>query len=135
MSIRPSDLTCEDEQGTVVVTFCGQRLMESEQINRIKAQLYGLIDDGVDRLILDFGHVTFLSSAFVGVLITLRKKLSAKKAFKPPCVRKWGLFEVCPDRQTALELMSKAESDPLVLCAMRPELQEVFAICSLNSSD
>ena len=135
MSIQPSDLTREDERGTVVLTFPGPKLTEGEQIDRIKRYLYHLADDGVERLILDFQHVTFLSSAFVGVLLSLRKKLSAKKAFKPPCVREWGLFEVCPDRQIALELMSKAESDPLVLCAMSPELQEVFAICSLSSGD
>ena len=133
MTIQSSDFTREDEQGAVVVMFNEPKLTEREQIDRIKSHLYELADNGVERLILDFRHVTFLSSAFLGVLITLRKKLSAKKPFKPPCVRKGRVFEICNDRTTALEVISKAESDSIVLCEMRPQLQEVFVICSLNS--
>ena len=134
MSLQNPDFTYEVEQGVGLVTFCTDSLTDPEQISRIKDRLYHLLDGGVKRLILDFKNVQYIGSEFLGVLIVLRKKLSTQKPFQPPCSRKWGLFQICPDQETALGAMACADSDPLVFCAVKAELQEIFVICSLNAA-
>lgn len=129
MGFQIPECTCEVEQGIHVVTFCKDSLTDPVQIKRIKDYLYQLLDGGVERLILDFKDVPNFGSEILGVLIVVRRKLATRAPFKPPRSRKWEWFEICPDRKTALAAMATVDSDPLVLCSIKPPLQEIFRVC------
>ncbi len=59
--------------GVTVVRLAGPKLVIDAS-----GPLYGLVDEGGHRkLLLDFAEVRFLSSAALGVLITLKRKVDA----------------------------------------------------------
>ncbi len=61
-----------------VVRFRDQKIIEDMNIQELGQELFGLVEvDGRDRLLLDFSAVDFLSSAALGKLITLDKKMKA----------------------------------------------------------
>jgi hypothetical protein len=59
------DFRHEEEQGISPVTFCEPVFSDLEQFIRIKARLCGLIDSGIERLILDLSSITCSSPGFV----------------------------------------------------------------------
>ena len=67
------------EYGTqTVVSFYTPTLMNAAEVERVRADLLRLVDEGKrTRLILDFRRVQFFSSQVIGVLLTLNKKLVA----------------------------------------------------------
>jgi anti-sigma B factor antagonist len=69
------------EQGKVrIVEFEDRKILEDLVINQIGAQLSELIDSGSEpRLVLDFKHVEHLSSAALGVLITVDKQVAQRE--------------------------------------------------------
>lgn len=68
-----------DEVGDVtVVRFRDHKIVEDINIQRLGQELFQLVEvDGRDRLLLNFSAVDFLSSAALGKLITLDKKMKA----------------------------------------------------------
>ena len=58
------------------VTFEDSRLLEALQIDELANTLYELVDvDQRKRLLLDFSHVTTLSSSMLGTLLSLKKRV------------------------------------------------------------
>lgn len=102
----------ESEQGVSVVTFCTHELRGHEQCSLIKTRLNDLVDSGLERLILDFRNVEYIGSAFLSVLVGLWKKLSVHKSFQAPNTRNWVFFQISRDRQTAINVIAEADSDP-----------------------
>ncbi len=92
-----------NEVGDVtVVHFRDQKIIEDLRIQELGQELYQLVEtENRKKLVLNFHSVDFLSSAALGVLIKLDKKVKA--------------------RQGAMRL-----------CAIRPEIYEVFKITNLN---
>lgn len=68
-----------EEVGDVsVVRFVDKKILDEQNIQVIGEQLFGLIDDeGKRKILLDFSAVDYLSSAALGKLITLNKKVRA----------------------------------------------------------
>ena len=68
-----------DEVGDVtVVHFRDRKIIEDLNIQQLGQELFHLVEvDGRDRLLLNFSSVDFLSSAALGKLITLDKKMKA----------------------------------------------------------
>lgn len=61
-----------------VVRFRDQKIIEDINIQELGQELFRLVEvDGCERLLLDFSSVDFLSSAALGKLITLDKKMKA----------------------------------------------------------
>ncbi|MBN1395150.1 MAG: STAS domain-containing protein [Pirellulales bacterium] len=61
-----------------VVRFRNQKIVEDIYIQELGQELFRLVEaDGRQRLLLDFAAVDFLSSAALGKLITLDKKMKA----------------------------------------------------------
>lgn len=61
-----------------VVRFRDQKIIEDINIQELGLELFRLVEaDGCQRLLLDFSSVDFLSSAALGKLITLDKKMKA----------------------------------------------------------
>ncbi len=61
-----------------VVRFRDDKIIEDINIQELGQELFRLVEaDGCEQLLLDFSSVDFLSSAALGKLITLDKKMKA----------------------------------------------------------
>ena len=78
MSSQPRRRRLEVEHigDVTIVNFVDRKILDEQNIQIIGEQLFGLVDeDGYRKIILNFGNVEYLSSAALGKLITLNKKL------------------------------------------------------------
>ena len=66
----------EDIGDVTVVNFIDRKILDEQNIQLIGEQLFSLVDEsGRKKILLNFGNVEYLSSAALGKLITLNKKL------------------------------------------------------------
>jgi anti-sigma B factor antagonist len=73
---RRRRLEVEDIGDVTVINFVDKKILDEQNIQVIGEQLFSLVDqDGRRKLLLNFGNVEYLSSAALGKLITLNKKL------------------------------------------------------------
>ncbi|MEN6407100.1 MAG: STAS domain-containing protein [Thermoguttaceae bacterium] len=64
--------------GVTVVRFRDRKIVEDINIQQLGQELFQLVEaDNCNRLLLNFSSVEFLSSAALGKLITLDKKMKA----------------------------------------------------------
>src|SRR3954454_18822436 len=81
MSQQPAKrrrLEVEDIGDVTVVNFVDRKILDEQNIQIIGEQLFSLVDEvGRRKLLLNFGNVEYLSSAALGKLITLNKKLQS----------------------------------------------------------
>ncbi|MCA9082527.1 MAG: STAS domain-containing protein [Planctomycetaceae bacterium] len=68
-----------EEVGAVTVArFLDKKILDEANIDKIGQELFGLVDtDGRKKIVLDFSLVEYLSSAALGKLITMHKKVTA----------------------------------------------------------
>lgn len=92
-----------EQIGDVTVAhFTDKKILDEANIQEIGEELFELVDSNPQRkLVLNFSNVEYLSSAALGKLITLNKKVRQSKG-------------------------------QLKLCAIRPQIFEVFIITKLN---
>ena len=75
---RRRRLEVEDIGDIAVVNFVDKKILDEQNIQIIGEQLFGLVEqEGRRKLLLNFGNVEYLSSAALGKLITLHRKLEA----------------------------------------------------------
>ena len=75
---RRRRLEVEDVGDITIVNFTDRKILDEQNIQLIGEQLFGLVDEsGRKKILLNFGNVEYLSSAALGKLITLHKKLQA----------------------------------------------------------
>src|SRR5262245_6376121 len=75
---RRRRLEVEDIGDVTVVNFVDRNILDEQSIQVIGDQLFSLVDEsGRRKLLLNFANVEYLSSAALGKLITLNKKLNA----------------------------------------------------------
>src|SRR5438067_10734462 len=80
MSAQPrrQRLEVEDIGDVTVVNFIDKKILDEQNIQLIGEQLFRLVDElGRRKLLLNFGNVEYMSSAALGKLITLNKKVQA----------------------------------------------------------
>jgi anti-sigma B factor antagonist len=78
MSSQPKRrrLEVEDIGDVTVVSFTDKKILDEQNIQVIGEQLFSLIDElGRKKILLNFGNVEYMSSAALGKLITLNKKV------------------------------------------------------------
>ena len=76
MSTGQRRLDIEEIGGVTVAKFVDKKILDETNIQNIGNQLFALVDeDGRKKIVLDFSVVEYLSSAALGKLITLNKKL------------------------------------------------------------
>ena len=81
--------------GVTVVSFVDTKIVTEENIQEVGDQLYSLVEDeGHKELLLNFGNVQYLSSAALGKLINLKKKVGAVKGKLKLCCIHPDLLEV-----------------------------------------
>ena len=104
MSTQPRRrrLEVEDIGEVTVVNFTDKKILDEQNIQIIGEQLFSLVDAlNRKKLVLNFSNVEYLSSAALGKLITLNKKVNGA-------------------------------GGKLVLCAIDPQIKEVFEITKLD---
>jgi anti-sigma B factor antagonist len=74
---RRRRLEVEDIGDITVVNFTDRKILDEQNIQLIGEQLFGLVDEGRKKVLLNFSNVEYLSSAALGKLITLNKKLQS----------------------------------------------------------
>lgn len=105
------------EVGDVTIArFVDKKILDETNIQEIGNQLFGLIDeDNRSKIILDFSVVEYLSSAALGKLITMDKKVKANSgklrlaSIRPEILdvftitRLDKIFDIKPNTDAALE--------------------------------
>jgi len=77
---RKRRLDVEDHGDIAVVTFIDNKIIDEQNINAIGEDLVRLVDElGRRKILLNFSKVEFLSSAALGKLIALNRKLQGVK--------------------------------------------------------
>jgi len=84
-----------DEGEVTVVTFRDARILDEITIAEIGQELFSLVEDEQrQNLLLNLGRVEFLSSAALGKLITLRRKVNDANGYLKLCNIQPDTFEV-----------------------------------------
>ena len=75
---RRRRLEVEDSGDVSVVHFVDKKILDEQNIQMIGDDLFRLVDElGRRKILLNFGNVEFLSSAALGKLITMNRKVQA----------------------------------------------------------
>jgi anti-sigma B factor antagonist len=109
-------LDIEEIGDITIAKFIDKKILDENNIQVIGNQLFGLVDEeGRKKIVLDFSNVEYLSSAALGKLITMEKKVKAAKGkLRLCCIRPEiyevfaitklnRLFKICEDQERALE--------------------------------
>ena len=93
MSTRKIDI--EEVNGVTIARFTDKKILDESNIQIIGNQLFSLVDDDHrKKLVLDFSNVEYLSSAALGKLITMDKKVKAAKGKLRLCNIRADIYEV-----------------------------------------
>lgn len=88
-------LDIEEIGDVTVAKFIDKKILDETNIQIVGNQLFGLTDeDGRTKIILDFANVEYLSSAALGKLITMDKKVKAAKGQLRLCNIRPDIYEV-----------------------------------------
>jgi anti-sigma B factor antagonist len=109
-------LKVQQVASVTVVNFLDKRILDEPTIQAIAEQLFSLVDDsGKRELLLNFNNVEYLSSAALGKLINLHKKLQGLQGRLAMCnvipqifevfaiTKLDKIFKIFPDQDAALE--------------------------------
>lgn len=90
MSKSDRRIDIEEISGVTVVRLLEKKILDEANIEALGQELFALVDkDGRKKLILDFTLVEYLSSAALGKLITMHKKvITAKGKLALCCIQK-----------------------------------------------
>ncbi len=78
-----------------VVTFIDRKILEEQDIRGLQESLNSVLDQMDDiRLVLDFCNVEFLSSAVLGLLIRLSKRIQERNGKLTLCSISPKIYEV-----------------------------------------
>ena len=97
MSTQPRRrrLEVEDIGDVTVVNFTDRKILDEQNIQIIGEQLFSLVDEaGRRKILLNFGNVEYLSSAALGKLITMNKKVRGAAGQLKLCNIKPEIYEV-----------------------------------------
>ena len=95
-------LDLEDVGDVTVARFIDKKILDETNIQVIGSQMFSLIeDDGRRKVLLDFSNVEYLSSAALGKLIVMDKKIKAAQ----------GQLSMCDVRPEILEVFKITKLD------------------------
>jgi anti-sigma B factor antagonist len=120
-SLKPKVAVEYGEQATIVI-FTEEKILEERDILELQETLSGIIEQTEKiNLILDFTPVKFLSSAVLGLLIRVSKKVYEREGQLRLCnispriyeifkiTRLTKIFDIYPDRASALASLVRAQ--------------------------
>ena len=89
------NISVEYRENAIIVTFTDEKILEDMDIQALRESLESVIleGDGI-KLILDFYNVRFLSSAVLGLLIRVSKKVYEKGGQLKLCGINAKIYEI-----------------------------------------
>ena len=95
MSAGQRRIDIEQIGDVTVAKFVDKKILDENNIQMIGNQLFGLVEeDGRKKIVLDFTSVEYLSSAALGKLITMDKKVKAVGGQLRLCSIRPDIYEV-----------------------------------------
>ena len=95
MSAGHRRVDIEEVGDITVATFVDKKILDEGNIQIIGNQLFSLVEeDGREKIVLDFSNVEYLSSAALGKLITMDKKVKSAKVKLRLCSVRPDIYEV-----------------------------------------
>ncbi|MGQ0634139.1 MAG: STAS domain-containing protein [Planctomycetaceae bacterium] len=97
-------LDIDEKDDITIARFTDKKILDESNIQIIGNQLFALVDDDHrQKIVLDFTNVEYLSSAALGKLITMDKKVKAAG----------GKLRLCSIRSDILEVFKITRLDKL----------------------
>jgi anti-sigma B factor antagonist len=109
-------------EGATILTFTDEKILEENDIRSLQGSIMSVIEQGGRmNLILDFQNVRFLSSAVLGLLIRVSKKIYENDGQLRLCninpkiyevfriTRLTKVFDIYPDTESATEGLCGAD--------------------------
>ncbi len=88
-------LDIEEIGDVTIAKFIDKKILDETNIQIVGNQLFGLVDEDARlKIVLDFVNVEYLSSAALGKLITMDKKVKAAKGRLRLCNIRPDIYEV-----------------------------------------
>jgi anti-sigma B factor antagonist len=116
--LMSSAFTVAQIENFTVVEFITNSLMNPVELEEISNSLYKLVDEqDRRRIILDFEKVQYLSSQAIGIVMALRKKLSAVKGSR---------LILCSVGPTLMQLLKITGLDRLLM--IKPTQREALKV-------
>jgi anti-sigma B factor antagonist len=76
MSTIQPNISVEYVKNATIVSFTDEKILEEKDINSLQESIMSVIEQAEQiHLIIDFSHVKFLSSAVLGLLIRISKRI------------------------------------------------------------
>lgn len=121
VAIRPKIIVNYAENATMVV-FTDEKILEDKDIKALQESIMSVIEQarGI-KLILDFCNVRYLSSAVLGLLIRISKKVYEQDGRLKLCninpkiyeifkiTRLTKVFDICDNSQSAIDSLSAGQ--------------------------
>jgi anti-sigma B factor antagonist len=120
-AIKPS-ITVEYAGNATIIGFTDQKILEEKDIKALQESIMSVIEQAEQiNLILDFGNVRFLSSAVLGLLIRISKRIYERDGQLKLCninpkiyeifkiTRLTKTFDIYNDVETAIEDISQPD--------------------------
>jgi len=118
--IKPR-ISVEYAKNATIISFTDEKILEEQDIKALQESIMSVIDQTKRiNLILDFGNVRFLSSAVLGLLIRISKRIYEHDGHLKLCninpkiyeifkiTRLTKTFDIYKDVESAAEDLSKA---------------------------
>lgn len=80
-------------QNATVITLTDEKLLEDDDIKALEDSVMPLIDGPV-KIVIDFSNVQFLSSAVLGLLIRISKKVNENRGRLKLCCISPKIFDI-----------------------------------------
>lgn len=95
MSAGQRRLDIEQIGDVTVAKFIDKKILDENNIQVIGNQMFGIVEeDGAKKIVLDFSNVEYLSSAALGKLITMEKKVKTASGKLRLCSIRPDIYEV-----------------------------------------
>jgi anti-sigma B factor antagonist len=121
-SIKPR-ISVEYAENATIIIFTDKKILEEKDVQAIQESIMSVIESASDgiKLILDFSNVQFLSSAVLGLLIRISKKVYENDGQLKLCsinpkiykifkiTRLTKIFDIYDDIGSATESLSTAD--------------------------
>ena len=109
-------ISVEIIKDSTVITFSSEKILDEREIHALEHSILPIIEEaGAGKFVLNFANVKFLSSAVLGLLIRISKKIYQQNGQLRLCsinpkifdifkiTRLDRVFDIFPDCETAVE--------------------------------
>ena len=119
--IKPR-ISVEYSENATIIAFTDEKILEETKIQALQTSVMSVIEEAERiNLILDFRNVRFLSSAVLGLLIRISKKIYERHGQLKLCninpkiyeifkiTRLTKIFDICDDVKSATETLTETD--------------------------